>query len=285
MATATTTATEPKGPKLVSDNDEVQANAAAADAALQVINDFSRSTRFAWWQLGGAALLIEEQSCWRTYKPDDGGKSYSSFEDFVNRKLQRGRSTIFRAKGLRKELSVLTDEQGTQIPLAKAIWLVKLKKRAGDSKWCNPKWIDAAMSKKISEDQFAELVNEALPGAAKEEEQITIKLKLDKSLAKVVQKVFRMAKLFGETDRDDEALEYICTYFMQGDCEKATYKVSNLDFYEQTPRNKRKVIPTIGERAKTAAARRAINLPEEQPKTDKRTEFDPAKIEGKEESE
>jgi hypothetical protein len=179
-----------------------------------IIRAHARVVRFSWYEVGLAGKAINDGDLWKGQSPE-GGEVYHSFEDYVNRTLQQGRSTIYRKMQLVEELGAINAEELKLIPECNAMWLLKLKKRLGESKWCKPKLIEYAQT--MSEDEFEACANAALPGAAKEEESESIKI--PKSQAKRWAKVKRVLAWKLEqpelVDDDRGAIEALGEEFMQ----------------------------------------------------------------------
>jgi hypothetical protein len=204
-------------PKVLNIRTEEQVEQLSLNFAQQcddVIERYSRATRYSWIDLGKAAAAIKDKELWKQLKPvkvgDEEPAAYHSFEDYIQRKTDSGRSTIYRAISLVTEFNAIKEQELREIPLVNAIWLLKLKKRGGRSKWCNPKWIEQAQ--RLSEKDFANLVNSVLPGAAKEEEQQLFSI--PRSLADRFEEVMKVAKWAYETPDDAEALEAMFQTFM-----------------------------------------------------------------------
>lgn len=239
MATATSA---PPKLKLITENEQVQHDASAAEEALATVLEFAKTTRRSWWRFGDALATVTKSAIWKEAEPIYGPK-YHSFEDFINRTFESARSSAYRAIQLRTELSTLSPVDADRITLVKAMWLLRLKKRCGESKWCSPKFIDAAVDKKVTEERFAEMVQEAMPGAAKEEDRVKTTFYLAKSQAKRHAKVFKVARYSFELPDDaseEEVLEAVEEFFMNSQCERATFKASNEEFFDGKGKKKAK---------------------------------------------
>lgn len=205
---------------LVEAAQEIQTEIKTSKQALSIITNYIRADRFGWWDVGEALVVVKNKTLWEGRNPknldlfDADRSEYHSFEDFISRGFQKSRASAYRFMALRRELSTLTPDDARAISQSNARWLLKYKKRCSDSKWANPTWIEKA--KTMGEDEFGDFINDKMPGAAREEEKIT--LSIDGSLEKIYRQVIKTAKKVYTLEDEVDCLEAALSYFLAGPC-------------------------------------------------------------------
>ena len=198
----------------------------------EVIRGYADKARFRWYSLGEAVKVIRDQELWKSFSPNFGEDPFAGLDDYLDRRLERAKSTAYLAMKLRVALEDIPAEDCQQIPQQNAIWLAKYITRVENKP---PKaMIDKA--KTMKEALFADYVNVKMPGAAKEEVKQNITFsKCDKSLAKVVDKALVVAMWDAEVDDKRDALERICSHYLQSLCEHEGFKkMSNEEAFNKS---------------------------------------------------
>ena len=198
----------------------------------QIVRSYAEKDRFAWHGLGTAAQFIREHELWKIFSPDFGEEPFHGFDDYLERRGQKAKSKIWLAVKLVTALETVDVEDCKRISQQNAIWLMRYVTRI--KKDPSKEMLDKAKSMK--EKLFADYVNAKMPGAAKEEiKQSIIFSSCDKSLAKVVDQALEVAMWESDVNDRREALERLCTYFLEGPCEHEGFtKLSNRQAFQKS---------------------------------------------------
>lgn len=210
-----------------------------------IITKYAQQQRFAWFEIGQAASIIKLRELWKVFPIEVGQEPFKGFDDYVNRRGQKGRSTIYRAWKLFDGLNQIGETNCRSISQANAIWLLRCKDRLGEKKGLSDQFISNAMA--MQEKEYASFCNDNLPGAAKEETQHDRSWRLDKSLATIVDRAVKIAMWEEETEDEKVAIERVITYYLEGGCEKEGFaNLSNQQAYAKSHGRKSK--PSTGKK-------------------------------------
>jgi len=209
----------------------------------ETIKRYATTVRYGWWELGEAARVIKQRALWKQFSAPAGEEPFHSFDDYVNRRGQKSRTSIYRGLQLRTGLTDIPENDCRVMSQANAIWLLRMVKRVGPKKALSKAVIANAAS--MQEDEFAKYCNDKLPGAAKEESKENITFSgCEKSLAKVVDEAIKVALWEISLDSDPvedkrDALERICIFFLDSKCEHEGYsKLSNREAFQKAKKRK-----------------------------------------------
>lgn len=248
MATATHAVSEPGPVPIAEEKPKVTPQQAAEYD--QFIRQFSVNTRFGWWKLGAVGRAIRDNDLWKQFAPEFGEEPFKGFVDYCERRAQNAKTPIYLAMKLHAVLDHIPAEECEKMPRQNAIWLSRYVLRVGSTMTGTIKIGKEMLSKsqKMTEKEFAEYINDKLPGAAKEEiKQSIIFHGCDKSLAKVVDEAVKIAlweiSLDEANQNDDKrhALERLAIFYLDSKCEHEGFKnLSNREAYIKAHKRKSK---------------------------------------------
>jgi len=208
----------------------------------QFIRGFAQQAQYSWHRLGYVGRLIRDNELWKQFPQDYGEEPFTGFVDYCERRAQRAKSQIYVAMKVNAMLDHVPDETCEKIPLANAIWLSRFVVRV------SPKQLTETMigkAQSMKEKEFADYINDKLPGAAKEEiKQSIIFSGCEKSLAKVVDEAVKVALWeigLDDSPNDDKrnALERMAIFYLDSKCEHEGFKnLSNREAYLKAHKRK-----------------------------------------------
>ncbi|MGH3427743.1 MAG: hypothetical protein ACRDQZ_09285, partial [Mycobacteriales bacterium] len=208
MATGQVQEIRPTPPPIVDGNSGEPVDMKDALALDELVKQYFTRIRFSWSEIGRVASEISVHDLWKVFPVEAGEEPFTGFDDYLLRRGQKGRTTIYRARQLYDGLVKLGDKMHT-ISQANAIWLLRCVTRLGESKGLSERFVSSASL--MTEKEFASFCKDNLPGAAAEETKKDRSWRLDESLAKVVDKAVKVAMWEEETDDEKVGIERIVT--------------------------------------------------------------------------